>query len=36
MAIEEMFERLTPGNKEIVISAIEELIRQQEGKEAQV
>lgn len=34
MTIEEMFERLTPGNKELVIAAIEKLIRQQEGKES--
>lgn len=30
---EEMFERLTQGNKELVIAAIEELIRQQDGEE---
>lgn len=30
MTIEEMFERLTPNNKELVISAIEDLIRKQE------
>lgn len=33
MTIEEMFEHLTPDNKDLVIAAIEKLIRQQEGKE---
>lgn len=30
MTVEEMFELLTPGNKEMVISTIDELIQQQE------
>ena len=30
MTVEEMFEHLTPGNKELVISAIEVLIQQRE------
>ena len=30
MTIEEMFERLTPDNKELVISTIDELIQPQE------
>lgn len=30
MTAEEMFERLTSGNKELVISTIDELIQQQE------
>ena len=32
MTIEEMFERLTPGNKELVIAAIERLIQQQDER----
>ncbi len=30
MTVEEMFEHLTPGNKELVTSTIDELIQQQE------
>lgn len=30
MTVEEMFEHLTPGNKELVIAAIDELLQQQE------
>ena len=31
MTVEEMFEHLTPGNKELVIAAIDELLQQQDG-----
>lgn len=30
MTVEEMFEHLTPDNKELVIAAIDELLQQQE------